>query len=351
MENKKRKIKKLRWLPILITSCLILSVVSAPVTIFADEGTEGIENRPSGVGVEYSYNHTYHTNVKITANVTIQDEDGNTTSQIVEEESGYIKGKVSDENIQNQIAQYNTVIKDQFRSKGTITATNTKTKTILDHFESKNFYKLTGTDGNTVFEEHEADWVRAYFSRYPNATGTLIQTLDVHEYQVYEMTYDLIVGNGQSGAISKDITESKKNSSDAPVHIHSFSWVTVTEPSVGVDGLEEYRCSCGLVEQSQGIPGSQFYVKDMFGNIKDAPANGTVEYDAGPWHTISDYVLKKMAERPDVAVTVRFTYKGKNYQITFPAGTDYIAVLNDEDIMYGYFGVAEKLGLIVTELD
>lgn len=151
--------------------------------------------------------------------------------------------------------------------------------------------------------------------------------------------------------IAEQPAENEESSSNVSSHTHSFSWVTVTEPSVGVDGLEEYRCSCGLVEQSQVIPGSQFYVKNMFGNIKDAPASGTVEYDAGSWHTISDYVLKKMAERPDVAVTVRFTYKGKNYQITFPAGTDYTAVLNDEDIMYGYFGVAEKLGLTVTELD
>ncbi len=151
--------------------------------------------------------------------------------------------------------------------------------------------------------------------------------------------------------IAEQPAENAESSSNVFSHTHSFSWVTVTEPSVGVDGLEEYRCSCGLVEQSQVIPGSQFYVKNMFGNIKDAPACGTVEYDAGSWHTISDYVLKKMAERPDVAVTVRFTYKGKNYQITFPAGTDYTAVLNDEDIMYGYFGVAEKLGLTVTELD
>ena len=151
--------------------------------------------------------------------------------------------------------------------------------------------------------------------------------------------------------IAEQPAENAESSSNVSSHTHSFSWVTVTEPSVGVDGLEEYRCSCGLVEQSQVIPGSQFYVKNMFGNIKDAPASGTVEYDAGSWHTISDYVLKKMAERPDVAVTVRFTYKGKNYQITFPAGTDYTAVLNDEGIMYGYFGVAEKLGLTVTELD
>ena len=151
--------------------------------------------------------------------------------------------------------------------------------------------------------------------------------------------------------IAEQPDENVESSSKVSSHTHSFSWVTVTEPSVGVDGLEEYRCSCGLVEQSQVIPGSQFYVKNMFENIKDAPANGTVEYDAGSWHTISDYVLKKMAERPDVAVTVRFTYKGKNYQITFPEGTDYTAVLNDEDMMYGYFGVAAKLGLTVTERD
>lgn len=151
--------------------------------------------------------------------------------------------------------------------------------------------------------------------------------------------------------IAEQPAENAESSSNVSSHTHSFSWVTVTEPSVGVDGLEEYRCSCGLVEQSQVISGSQVYVKNMFGSIKDAPANGTVEYDAGSWHTISDYVLKKMAERPDVAVTVRFTYKGKNYQITFPAGTDYTAVLNDEDMMYGYFGVAAKLGLTVTERD
>ncbi len=151
--------------------------------------------------------------------------------------------------------------------------------------------------------------------------------------------------------VAEQPVEYVESSPEASSHTHSFNWVTVTEPSVGVDGLEEYRCSCGLVEQSQVIPGSQFYVKDMFGNIKDAPVNGTVEYDAGTWHTISDYVLKKMSERPDATVTVKFIYKGKTYQIIFPAGTDYTAVLNDEDMMYGYFGVAEKLGLTVTELD
>ena len=103
--------------------------------------------------------------------------------------------------------------------------------------------------------------------------------------------------------VAEQPVEYVESSPEASSHTHSFNWVTVTEPSVGVDGLEEYRCSCGLVEQSQVIPGRQFYVKDMFGNIKDAPVNGTVEYYAGTWHTISDYVLKKMSERPDATVT------------------------------------------------
>ena len=344
----KRGRKITRLFCLIFAVCLILTVTSVPV--FADESTEENINCPSGVTIKPDgYNHTYHTNVKITANVTIWDKDGSTTSQKVEKESGFIKGRVAD--VQSQIDKCNTEIENQFVSMGTITKANTHSSCIFDHFESANFYKLTNAAGNAVFEAYDADKVNDYFSQNPDATGTLIKTLDVHEYQVYEMTYDLIVGNGQSGAISKDETEFKENSSEAPAHTHSFSWVTVTEPSVGVDGLEEYRCSCGLVEQSQVISGSQVYVKNMFGSIKDAPANGTVEYDAGSWHTISDYVLKKMAERPDVAVTVRFTYKGKNYQITFPAGTDYTAVLNDEDMMYGYFGVAAKLGLTVTERD
>ena len=60
--------------------------------------------------------------------------------------------------------------------------------------------------------------------------------------------------------------------------------------------------------------------------------------------------MKKMAERNDEAVTVKFEYQNKKYQLIFPAGLDYSAVLNDEETMYGYFGAAAKLGLKVVEL-
>lgn len=131
-------------------------------------------------------------------------------------------------------------------------------------------------------------------------------------------------------------------------HEHFFQWVTTLDPQVGVDGLEQYLCTgCGLVEESHAIPAGVATVKDFYGNVKEAPENGSVIYDAGKLYTISDYLLKKMAERSDVTVKVQFEYQNIKYELTFPAGTDYTPVLTDEETMYGYFGVAAKLGLTV----
>lgn len=137
-------------------------------------------------------------------------------------------------------------------------------------------------------------------------------------------------------------------SSAAPSHEHSFQWVTMIKPQPGIDGLEEYKClSCGIVKESQPIPASMGAVKNLYGFIKDAPENGNVTIDFGKLHTISDYLLNKMSERSDVTVTISFEYQSAQYEITFPSGTDYSAVLEDEDTMYGYFGVAARLGLTV----
>ena len=137
-------------------------------------------------------------------------------------------------------------------------------------------------------------------------------------------------------------------SSAAPSHECSFQWVTTVEPQPGIDGLEEYKCmSCGMVKESQPIPASMATVKNLYGFIKDAPENGNVTIDFGKLHTISDYLLNKMSERSDVTVTISFEYQSAQYEITFPSGTDYSTVLEDEDTMYGYFGVAARLGLTV----
>lgn len=144
-------------------------------------------------------------------------------------------------------------------------------------------------------------------------------------------------------------TQPANNTESKPRHVCSFEWVITLDPTTGADGLEEYKCTgCGVVQESHPIPASVAVVKDFYGKVKEAPERGSITYDSGKLYTISDYILKKMAERNDVAVTVKFEYQNKKYQIIFPAGLDYSAVLNDEETMYGYFGAAAKLGLKVT---
>ena len=151
----------------------------------------------------------------------------------------------------------------------------------------------------------------------------------------------------KNGASSE--SDSAASSSSTPSHTCSFQWVTTIDPEVGKDGLEEYKCvECGAVQESHPIPASVAAVKDFYGKVKDTPANGTVTYDSGKLYTISDYLLKKMSERSDVTITINFEYQNAKYELTFPAGTDYTSVLTDEETMYGYFGVAAKLGLTVV---
>lgn len=140
------------------------------------------------------------------------------------------------------------------------------------------------------------------------------------------------------------------NNNIAP-HIHDFQWITTIDPQCGADGLEEYKCvGCGIVQESHAIPAGIALVKDLYGKVKEAPVNGEVVYDFGKLATISDYLLTKMAERNDVAVTIQFEHNGGKHQLTFPAGTDYTAVLTDADNMYGFYGIASKLGLAVTDI-
>lgn len=133
-------------------------------------------------------------------------------------------------------------------------------------------------------------------------------------------------------------------------HQHAYDWKILTDPTIDQDGVYAYMCSCGDVKEKQPITAAQVFVKELYGKVKEAPQNGTVIYDAKSWSTISDYILKKMAERSDAAVTIKFNYQKAAYEITFPAGTDYTPVLNDTETMYGFFGIAKLLGLDVKAL-
>lgn len=161
-----------------------------------------------------------------------------------------------------------------------------------------------------------------------------------------DLTYKLFkVKSGSTvSATSSSIPAARSN------HQHAYEWQILTDPTIDEDGVYAYRCSCGDIKEKQPISAAQVFVKDLYGKVKEAPQNGTVTYDAKAWSTISDYLLKKMAERNDVTVTIRFQYQKADYEITFPAGTDYTAVLNDTETMYGFFGIANILGMEVKAL-
>ena len=165
-------------------------------------------------------------------------------------------------------------------------------------------------------------------------------------FYIGEKGGEIVPGNTGTTQPANDSNDSESK----PRHICSFEWVITVDPATGGDGLEEYMCTgCGAVSQSHPIAASVAVIKDFYGNVKEAPENGNITYDSGKLYTISDYLLKKMAERNDVSVTVKFEYKNRKYQLIFPAGLDYSTVLTDEETMYGYFGAAAKLGLKVTE--
>lgn len=143
---------------------------------------------------------------------------------------------------------------------------------------------------------------------------------------------------------------SKPVKGEEPVHEHSYSWVTVQEATTDQDGIEEYRCSCGAVAERSVIPASQVFVKGLYREIKNVPLNGTVTFDSGRLYTMSDYIIKKLAERSDVITVVTFEYNKTAYRLTIPAGADYSALLADEDYFYGYFYFAQLVGATIEEV-
>ena len=215
-----------------------------------------------------------------------------------------------------------------------------------DYYSYENPTKSTGSaleyidlNINTVSIRFPSDIQYGKFYEYTRSqtqASTGKKNIAIHQFII-----ELYVSNTSSAP---------SESATTPSHECNFQWVTTVEPQPGVDGLEEYKCmSCGVVKESQPIPAGMATVKNLHGFIKDAPQNGTVTTDFGKLHTISDYLLKKMAERNDVTATIQFEYNNTKLQITFPAGTDYTPVLTDTDTMYGFYGVAAKLGLTVTE--
>ncbi len=170
---KKTKPKKL--LTVLLTLYLALSIV--PITAYAGV-TDVI-----GDNTTKPYSHFYHTKVETTAQVTIKDADGNVAETTEVTKSGdFVEGNFNSDAVQAEIKRIDDEIIAQFSSRGNITTENRNSTFILDHFESSN---IITPDGNILVGDQDA--------LENAASGSVNKNIVVHQYQVYQTTYDLIV--------------------------------------------------------------------------------------------------------------------------------------------------------------
>nr|WP_294038005.1 hypothetical protein [uncultured Ruminococcus sp.] len=170
---KKTKPKKL--LTVLLTLYLALSIV--PITAYAGV-TDVI-----GDNTTNTYSHFYHTKVETTAQVTIKDADGNVIETTEVTKSGdFIEGNVNSDAVQAEIKRIDDEIIAQFSSRGNITTENRNSTFMFDHFESGN---IIAPDGDILVGDQDA--------LENAASGSVNRNIVVHEYQVYQTTYDLIV--------------------------------------------------------------------------------------------------------------------------------------------------------------
>ena len=187
---KKTKPKKL--LTVLLALCMVLSIV--PITAFAAES----EFLPQGVTYLNDLKHSYHTQVNVTANVSVKDSNGAVveTTQVSKSsgEFNFITEEFpSAEVLQTAVGNLQTEIETPYQASGTVTRGDRNAQTIVDHFESASLYTFTPTSGNPVDFSSDLEAAKQYFNEHPDATGTFTVILDVHQYQIYDYTYDLTV--------------------------------------------------------------------------------------------------------------------------------------------------------------
>lgn len=187
---KKTKPKKL--LTVLLALCMVLSIV--PITAFAAE----TEFLPQGVTYLNDLKHTYHTQVNVTANVSVKDSNGAVveTTQVSKSSGEFnfiTEGFPSAEVLQTAVGNLQTEIETPYKARGTVTSENESAVPIIDHFETASFYTFTPTSGNPVDFSSDLEAAKQYFNEHPDATGTFTVILDVHQYQIYDYTYDLTV--------------------------------------------------------------------------------------------------------------------------------------------------------------
>lgn len=240
----KERTLKTKLLTVLLTLCMVLSLTA--FTAYAGELPKP-DYLPEGVTYSTDYDHTYHTQVNVTANVSVKDSDGTVveTTQVSKSTEEFLKGGVG--MLQSNIARLQTEIETPYQDKGTLARENESGQSILDHFESAELYTFIPTSGDPVEFGMDLDAAKKYFNEHPDATGTFTEILDHHEYQKYNYTYDLNVQ--QTGQPESTITA-------ATIENVKFDYQLGDAPQatawVAIDDMDKYEIAYECWQQFKG---------------------------------------------------------------------------------------------------
>lgn len=271
----KNKAIKTKLLTVLLALCMVLSLV--PMTAFA-----ATVKLPAGVSREYLYNHIYHTKVEITANVSVKDAGGSVIENAQVNKSGdFIEGNVSNTAVQTEIQRIDAEINAPFSSKGTLAVENRTKSLEFDHFDGNNLYSFIPASGDTVDFGTDTEAIEQYFAEHPDAVGTFNTFNDLHEYQVYHITYDLIVQeSGTTPSAVENVTLDYENISykagDTPRAAASVSrgnctvayecWTEIRRPEGGGQWYETGRRWYSDSDKMASLPADERIINFEAGN-------------------------------------------------------------------------------------
>lgn len=135
-----------------------------------DVATRGVTDQPGGGEIAHPYKHTYHTKVISIFTIHYQGQSAQEPVPITLE-SDFNVGNISDPAIQGIIANQKQEMKSKIRSGYVVEDSHIsqiETKLEFDHFESSNILDFN-----------------------PDGDGSVNKNLDVHEYQIYTINYDV----------------------------------------------------------------------------------------------------------------------------------------------------------------
>ena len=129
----------------------------------------------------------------------------------------------------------------------------------------------------------------------------------------------------------------EESSNYQPACNHRTESVLVSSATASSDAVAISKCvKCGAVLSYEKVANSAYHT--FLKETADAIANAqqpTVVIDAKMWVSFNRTVFEAIKSRPDVAVTVNYSYEGQKYVLQIPAGVN-VDTLMDENGFGGF---------------